>query len=35
LVMIFAWLLLGEKLNTAAIVGGALIAAGAVVMVLA
>jgi len=34
LVMIFAWLLLGERLNTAAIVGGALIAAGAVVMVL-
>lgn len=35
LVMIFAWLLLGEKINTAAIVGGALITAGAVMMVLA
>jgi transporter family protein len=34
LVMIFAWLLLGEKLNTAALVGGALITAGAIVMVL-
>jgi len=34
LVMIFAWLLLGEKLNAAAIVGGVLITAGAVVMVL-
>ncbi len=34
LVMIFAWLLLGEKLNTAALVGGALITAGAVVMVM-
>jgi transporter family protein len=33
LVMIFAWLLLGEKLNAAAIVGGVLITAGAVVMV--
>ena len=33
-VMIFAWLLLGEKLNAAAIVGGVLITAGAVVMVL-
>ena len=35
LVMLFAWLLLGEKLNTAAIVGGALITVGAIVMVLA
>lgn len=34
LVMIFAWLLLGEKLNPSAIVGGLLITAGAVVMVL-
>lgn len=32
LVMVLAWLLLGEKLNTASIVGGALIAAGAMVM---
>jgi transporter family protein len=35
LVMIFAWLLLGEKINAAALVGGALITAGAIVMVLA
>lgn len=35
LVMIFAWLLLGEKLNAAAIFGGILITAGAIVMVLA
>ncbi len=34
LVMIFAWLLLGEKLNTNALLGGALITAGAIVMVL-
>jgi transporter family protein len=34
LVMIFAWLLLGEKLNAAALVGGALITAGAMVMVM-
>lgn len=34
LVMVFAWLLLGEKLNTAAIAGGVLITAGAMVMVL-
>lgn len=34
LVMLFAWLLLGEKLDTAAIVGGLLITVGAVVMVL-
>jgi bacterial/archaeal transporter family protein len=35
LVMVFAWLLLGEKLNPLALVGGALITVGAVVMVLA
>ncbi|MGB6192853.1 MAG: EamA family transporter [Terracidiphilus sp.] len=35
LVMIFAWLLLGEKLNAAALMGGALITVGAMVMVLA
>ena len=34
LVMVFAWLLLGEKLNAAALVGGLLITAGAMVMVL-
>jgi transporter family protein len=34
LVMVFAWLLLGEKLTGPAIVGGALITVGAVVMVL-
>ena len=34
LVMVFAWLLLGEKLNWGAIAGGVLITAGAVVMVL-
>jgi len=34
LVMLFAWLLLGEKMDTAAIVGGLLITIGAVVMVL-
>jgi transporter family protein len=34
LVMLFAWLLLGEKLNAPAIVGGLLITAGAVVIVL-
>ena len=32
LVMIFAWLLLGEKMNLAALAGGLLITAGAVVM---
>jgi bacterial/archaeal transporter family protein len=32
LVMLFAWLLLGEKMNAAAIGGGLLITAGAVVM---
>ncbi len=35
LVLLFAWVLLGEKLTPAAIVGGLLIVAGAVVMVLA
>ena len=34
LVMLFAWLLLGEKLNASAITGGVLITAGAIVMVL-
>jgi transporter family protein len=34
LVMIFAWLLLGEKLNAPAVVGGLLITAGAIVMVM-
>jgi transporter family protein len=34
LVMLFAWLLLGEKLNAPVLVGGLLITAGAVVMVL-
>jgi transporter family protein len=34
LVMVFAWLLLGEKLTLASISGGLLITAGAVVMVL-
>ncbi len=34
LVMIFAWLLLGEKLTPMALLGGLLITAGAVVMVL-
>ena len=34
LVMVFAWLLLGEKLTPSAIVGGLLITAGAVVMVM-
>jgi bacterial/archaeal transporter family protein len=34
LVMVFAWLLLGEKLTPSALVGGLLITAGAVVMVL-
>ncbi len=35
LVIVFAWLLLGEKLTAGAIAGGLLITAGAVVMVLA
>jgi bacterial/archaeal transporter family protein len=34
LVMVFAWLLLGEKLTGAVILGGALITVGAIVMVL-
>lgn len=34
LVMIFAWLLLGEKLTGPAVLGGLLITAGAIVMVL-
>ena len=34
LVMVFAWFLLGEKLTTSAILGGALITVGAAVMVL-
>ena len=34
LVMIFAWLMLGEKLTAPALIGGLLITAGAVVMVL-
>jgi transporter family protein len=34
LVMILAWLLLGEKMNASAILGGVLITAGAIVMVL-
>jgi uncharacterized membrane protein len=32
--MVFAWLLLGEKLNASGLVGGALITVGAIVMVL-
>jgi bacterial/archaeal transporter family protein len=35
MVMIFAWLLLGEKLSGAALLGGSLITLGAMVMVLA
>jgi bacterial/archaeal transporter family protein len=34
LVMVFAWLLLGEKLTASTIAGGLLITAGAIVMVL-
>jgi transporter family protein len=34
LVIVFAWLLLGEKLNGPAVVGGLLITAGAVVIAL-
>ncbi|MGC1463120.1 MAG: EamA family transporter [Terracidiphilus sp.] len=34
LVMVLAWLLLGEKLNAYALVGGVLITAGAIVMVM-
>jgi uncharacterized membrane protein len=33
--MVFAWLLLGERMNAAAVAGGVLITAGAVVMALA
>ncbi len=35
LVMLFAWMLLGEKLSAAEIAGGLLITAGAIMMVLA
>jgi transporter family protein len=35
LVMLFAWLLLGEKINGPALLGGLLIAAGAIVIVMA
>jgi bacterial/archaeal transporter family protein len=35
LVMVFAWLLLGEKLSIGALIGGLMITAGAVVMVFA
>ncbi|MGA2560181.1 MAG: EamA family transporter, partial [Terracidiphilus sp.] len=35
LVMLLAWLLLGETLNTTAVAGGLLIAAGAVVITMA
>jgi bacterial/archaeal transporter family protein len=35
LVIVFAWLLLGEKLSAGAIIGGLLITAGAMVMVFA
>jgi len=34
LVMVFAWLLLGEKLTAPALIGGVLITAGAMIMVL-
>jgi transporter family protein len=34
LVILFAWLLLGEKLNAPALIGGLLITAGAVVIAL-
>ena len=34
MVMVFAWLMLGEKLTIPAVIGGLLITAGAVVMVL-
>jgi transporter family protein len=34
LVMVFAWLLLGERLTTPALIGGLLITAGAMIMVL-
>jgi transporter family protein len=35
LVIVFAWLLLGEKMNPAVVAGGLLITAGAVVIALA
>jgi transporter family protein len=35
LVMVLAWLLLGEKLTMPAVAGGLLITAGAIIMVLA
>ena len=35
LVMVFAWLILGEKLNAAALAGGLFITAGAIIIVLA
>ncbi|MDE3200245.1 MAG: EamA family transporter [Acidobacteriota bacterium] len=35
LVIVLAWFLLGEKLNTTAVIGGLLITAGAIVMTLA
>lgn len=35
LVILFAWVLLGEKLTPAAVIGGLLITSGAIVMVLA
>ena len=35
LVIIFAWLLLGEKLSAGAVIGGVLITAGAMIMVFA
>jgi transporter family protein len=34
LVMVFAWLLMGEKMNATAVVGGVLITAGAIAMVM-
>ena len=34
LVLVFAWLLLGEKINAPAVIGGLLITAGAIVMVM-
>ena len=34
LVMVFAWLLMGEKMNATAVIGGVLITAGAIAMVL-
>jgi transporter family protein len=34
LVMLFAWMLLGEKMDAAALIGGLLITAGAIVMVM-